>query len=1340
MKNTILTSLLLLLFSCFTYSANQDIYFYHLSPKDGLSQMSILSIYQDEFGTMWFGTTGGLDRYNGIAVENIKPSDNEKIRDNTVHFITGDKAGTLFFLTGSDLVKYDIRTASIDVLEVNVESIYFWNDKLWIAKHNQLYTLDSDKNYLESYVTLENFDHRITALLPSPNTMDIYIGTNRGFYKLDENKTLTKLIPEEHISSLFSDSDNNLWVGTQNNGVYVFDKTFKKNHFINVEAENSLSNNQVRAITEDNQGNIWIATFYGLNKFNPKTKEWYTYIHDSEKEYSIKHSSVFSLFNDSQGIMWVGTYFGGVNYSNTHTDSYAFYGANLLMENTTSFPFVGNMIEDKHGNLWICTEGGELNCMNLKTREISKYTLALNSYLFKRFNQKSIWYDENNDLLYIGIHNGGLAIFDINKRKTIKIEDLSTFAHKANIKGITVNHIEFYKGYLYLMTNVGLLKMNMETLGFENVTDNKEVNKSIQWSKSLVFHIDYKNRLWLVTTKGVRSVNLNNNEIKEYVFDENDPLSIGKCEINYIYESKSHDLYFCTMGSGIFKYNETGNNFENFTRDKDGLISDFAYSMAETPSGYLVILHNKGVSFISPNSENVFRTSSNFPINSFNVGNRVYTTRDGEVFIGGVNGIIAMTEDFIHSMNDNYSIYFDKLRVNNATVYPNDATNILNEILPLAKELNLSYTQNNIEIGFATNAYLHTITKNYEYLLEGFDKKWIPANSNSMLYTNLSPGKYILKVREMGNHSNEKALNITINRPLYLSNFAIIIYLIMLFFIFYGLLRFIQWRTRIEESLKMEHIEKERIQNLNKMKLRFFTNVSHEFRTPLTLITSYVDNLLHDQNLTSNTKNKVKKIALNTNHLLDLINDLLDFRKKEQTTLKVKKVDLIAYIIDIYQVFKDYAITKNINYTLTTNLNSLDVYIDPQSFKKVIYNLLSNAFKYTPSGEAIDIQIIQRKTGWVNIEVKDTGIGINEKSLDKIFTRFYQDEHPTNKTNQGTGIGLAFTKEIIDKHKATIEVDSKINEGSIFVVSLKLGNEHFTKEEITESSESDISIAGENNLGNEIASTEVEEDIAVLDELSDDKPTVLVIDDNITIVEAITESLSRYYNILKAYNAKDGYEKVLSEEIDLIICDNIMPEMLGKELCYKIKNNVLVSHIPFILLTAEASESQIAEGYMFGADSYVVKPFKTKVLISICNNLIKSRRLLYDKFRSRSKTPNKDFVLNEHDGFIDKVTEIIKDNLTNPEFDMNKLGEELGYGRSKLYVKIKEVTGMTPNEFTLNVRLTEAVYHLEHSLDKNISQIAFEQGFSSTKYFTKCFKSLYGISPLEWRKRYLGEK
>jgi signal transduction histidine kinase/ligand-binding sensor domain-containing protein/DNA-binding response OmpR family regulator len=1334
---------LLIFLQCIHVNAADDIYFYHLGAKDGLSQVNILSIYQDEFGAMWFGSMEGLNRYNGMEMEVFRPEQHAKgLTQNTIYKMSGNKDGAIYLQSGPDLIRYDTYAQHFEIIhQGGVRAIAYGHDILWAIIDNKVMQYDEQTKQLKEYVILNENITGTSYIFPAKDG-SIWIGSSSGLFSISgKNLWEQKIVKSKiRVDCIYQDKNDNIWVGTFNNGIFVIDTQGNITNYLHQDNMNSLSNNQIRSFVEDNSGKMWIATFYGLNVFDPKTGEWSRYVNDDNISHTLSHSSVFSLYKDKQGTIWAGTYFGGVNYFNPESNIFTFYEANSTNPEHLSFPYVGEMTEDKHGNLWICTEGGTLNCLNMKERRFSRYSFhhpSNSTPPTTSFNQKSIWYNAEKDLLYVAIHNVGLAVLNL-KTKSIHIH--KNDGQPGSLPNRTINKMQFHENVLYLMTQSGLVKMDIDTERFHKVSEDPDIVTASSGIKVNTFFIDSKSRLWILITNGVRFVNLKSGEIKTFLYDEANERSICRLDINNIFETDKGELFFASAGAGIFKYNPASEDFDNYTREKNNLESNYCYHISETPSGKLILLHSKSFSFFNSKNpdEYTFSSSPGFPIVGFNIGNNSYITNNGEIFIGGINGMVSFREDDLYKINKPYTLYFDKLFVNNEQIYPNDKSDILKETLPLCSRINLKYSQKNITVKFASSNYLQTKTHNYEYKLEGFDHDWIPTKTKIISYTNLNIGAYTLLIRETQKSENGNqtvySLIINVKPPFYLTTIAFIVYGILIVLIIIGISRFWLWRTKMQTTLEFERKDKERIEELNRTKLRFFTNVSHEFRTPLTLITGQVESLLMQNDLSPKVHNKLIKTHKNTKHLLSLVSELLDFRKQEQGfyKLNIKHVELISYLEEIYDSFRDYATKSKIKYRFEHTEKEIHLYIDPVHLQKAIYNLLSNAFKYTSPNGRITLQVRLRESD-VSIRIVDDGIGIPPESLNKIFEWFYQLEYRSSGLTLGTGIGLALTKEIVTAHKGEISVESALNEGSIFTIILKLGTSHFSKEELSyKEPGTDIGAIHPVMTDFEYQYPEATDNNTGIDET---KPVVLIIDDNEPLLDMLTESFGSYYNVHTTPNGKDGLEMVSRIQPDLVLCDVMMPDISGKKVCYLVKNNTLTSHIPVILLTAQSSDNEMMEGYMFGADAYFIKPFNIKVLIAYCNNLIKNRRLLYQKYVDMKEEVTPVNAIEQNQELMDKVIMTIKKNFNNPEFDMNRLGMELGMGRSKLYSKIKEITGFTPNELTLNLKMQEAAHLLDTKLQMNISEIAFELGFSSTKYFTKCFKSFYSIVPQDWRRR-----
>jgi signal transduction histidine kinase/DNA-binding response OmpR family regulator len=584
-------------------------------------------------------------------------------------------------------------------------------------------------------------------------------------------------------------------------------------------------------------------------------------------------------------------------------------------------------------------------------------------------------------------------------------------------------------------------------------------------------------------------------------------------------------------------------------------------------------------------------------------------------------------------------------------------------------------------------------------------------------------------------------LNIHVSAPFYATIWAYLFYVLCLTALMVAFVRFKTRQAALRSSLEFERKEKERIEELNQVKLRFFTNISHEFRTPLTLILGQIE-VLMQMDLGTTVYNRIQRIYKNAWHMRNLISELLDFRKQEQGYLKlrVEEQNLVTFTRQIYMCFYEYAQKKEITYRFDSVEETISVWFDPIQLQKVIFNLLSNAFKYTSNKGNITVEV-RKVASQAVVSVCDTGIGIPVEHISKIFDRFYQTENASSSSSftLGTGIGLALAKGIMNMHHGKIEVESTVGEGTKFILSLPLGNRHFSDEEmaVTEGRESliipETSVSSYGQLmAEEIKEPELQKNI---DE--EDKPTILLVDDNTELLSMLEDIFLPMYNVYTACNGREGLEMAQQIQPDLIVSDVIMPEMSGKDLCYKIKTNVELSHISVVLLTAQTSVEYVVEGLMFGADDYITKPFNIKVLVARCNNLIKNKKRLIAHYAGKviTESPVAEAINEKDKELLTKCVNIVRENFENPDFDVTALASELCMGRSKLYMQFKQMTGLTPNEFILKVKLDEAMSLLTDHPELNITEISVRLGFSSPRYFSKSFKAFFGIAPQGVRSR-----
>lgn len=1309
-------------------------YFKKLGMKDGLSNPSVLAVYQDTLGRMWFGTNEGINVYDGNQIYKYKSyyvvdeqHRKRKFINGMVNQIVGDSLGNIFLRNNGLLIKYDIYKETFKEISSRwIGALGATKGKVWCAIRDSLFYIDSKTDAL-------NFCRKLnTAYIRCMEVVDgkLWIGTAEGLYVVDDH-SMKCVLPRIEIFKLFLSSRKELWIASRMDGLYKVgrDGVLRKE----TNAPDRVVSNQIRDFVEDDRQNIWFGTFEGLQVYNPYSDTYQVY-RPGYHPGSLEHQSVFSLCKDRQGTIWVGTYYGGVNYFNYSRSPFTYYPYDKSNNHCLNFPLVGQMIEDKEHNLWIGTEGGGVNCLNRESGTFTYYTSSDNNSVLYN-NIKTMAYDKARDQLYIGTYTGGLSRYD---RKSKQFHHyLTAFQQTGKGPDQIINQVLFKDGWLYVVARNGFWRFNPEKEEFQLLT--KE-------ALFLSFEIDSQGYIWLVESSILYRMKIDDwDHLEQIDFDGS---SKSNARITRIMEAADGTVYVSTLGDGVFSYSYDTRKWKQYTEEQNHLLSNFCYNLAETPMNNILVTSDEGVSIYSPfnRSTHSIELGLNGGISAVSAECGIYVAEDDLIYIGGIDGLISFREkDLYKESKSTPEMYFSHLYINNAQVAPNDESGVLTAALPFMKQLGLSYNQNNLIVEFSSSNYVEQEKRNeYQYKLEGFDKEWITTDQLRVSYTNLSPGDYVLKVRKLGNKSEgeyvkEISIDIIIHHPWYATIWAYLFYCILLAGIIYSLWRVRMARNIMALSLAKEKNEKEQMEEVNKMKLRFFTNISHEFRTPLTLIIGQIEMLLQLEKLSPILNKRLQGVYRNAMNLRLLITELLDFRKQEQgfMKLKVERTDIVPFVKEIYQQFTDLARRRKITYTFEFAEEKTDVWFDPVQMQKAVFNLLSNAFKYTPEGGTIKVSI-RKQQRMVEVTVKDSGCGIPQEFISKIFERFYQVDELSQKGSLGSGIGLALTKGIVDAHKGTIEVDSTLGEGSRFSMQLPLGNGHFTAEELEhEKIIMPLSDWGGFTVGSDFVFSEVAEKAEA--ETAEEKagmPVILLVDDDEDILEMLVGIFSPTYVVHKATNGQMGYEMAQQLQPDIIVSDVMMPVMSGKDMCYKIKNNLELAYIPVVLLTAQASEDYTIEGYMFGADDYITKPFNVKLLLARCGNLLRNRQTLLKRIvrTEKIKTQETGGLSVADQKLLDTATEIIKRNFENSNFDMDQLAAELGLGRSKMFIRLKEVVGLTPNEFTLKLKLEEALRMLQEESQYNIAEISYNLGFTSPRYFSRCFKTFYGVSPQSYRK------
>ena len=842
MQKLIIRLFFILASAAFANVYGQNITFNHLTTDDGLSQFSVNSLYVDENGILWIGTREGLNRYNGDDIQTYKLQKNNpnSLFCNTVSRITGNHNGKIYLLCTEGVAEFNLATQKFTTLiQGNINSIYY-NDGLFIGKKNEIYRYNEETGNFDLYYQLPDRNLEIVCIHINKDVLWLGTTTN-GVYCLNiDKKELTHPIQKGNITSFYQDSESELWIGSWEEGLFRVkaDGTIE-NFKYNAKDPHSLSSNFVRACCEDNLGNIWIGTFNGLNRYNKITGLFQNHTANDTQADGLTHSSIWCIVKDNQGTLWLGTYFGGVNYFNPEYEIYTRYSYSSNEKKGLSNPVVGRTIEDRDGNLWIGTEGGGLNYYNRRTREFKWYRPQEGRNSISHNNVKALYYDADKEIIWIGTHLGGLNKLDIRSGHFThyRMEEGNPNTLPSDI----IRDIIPYKSLLIIATQNGVCLFDPANGQCQQLFKDSKEGKSIKMVADVTF--DSEGTLWIAATgEGVFSYRFDTCRLTNYRHDATNPNSLSNNNVNNITQDSKGNLWFSTSGSGLDLYRPATNDFENFDKERNGLASDCIYETQESPSsGKLLLITNEGFSIFNYKNKtfNNYSAENGFPLTAVNE-NALCVTCDGEIFLGGIQGMISFHEMELNFTPKPYKIILSRLIVNGREISVGDKTGILQHSLCHTGEITLNADQSMFSIEFATSNYIPANKDDIIYRLEGFSNEWTSTRGlHTITYTNLNAGTYTLLIKPEGKDENlcpQAQLTIHVLPPYYKTTLAYFIYIIITGAVLWYLIRAYKSKIKLRESLKYEQKHIQDVEALNQSKLRFFTNISHEFRTPLTLI------------------------------------------------------------------------------------------------------------------------------------------------------------------------------------------------------------------------------------------------------------------------------------------------------------------------------------------------------------------------------------------------------------------------------------------------------------------------------------------------------------------------
>lgn len=1262
-----------------------DMHFTHIDAGDGLTIGSVTSLCFDGHGIVWVGTGYGLNSYDGNSVKQHIHTDHS----NSILKLCAGSDDNLFVACNYELYSMNLRTGECTTIFPRTCRALTFRDRLYAADGMDLLVVERDGSMSRLY-SVNEADEVITAILAPQTDSSIWLGTRAGSLIRISGTAISQWQVGSYIESLYMDSTGDVYVATMSHGLGKIDRSGNLSYL-----NEKLSSQFVRCMCEDDDGNLWVGTYLGLDCIEKESGRVVSFKPDHGRTDAISHSSIWSINKDDQGTLWIGTFFGGINILNP---SYEIYQRYHVGQGGLSSPVIGKIEAAKGDLVLIATEGGGLNVYNRRTNKNLVYSKGESVRNISENNIKDFFYDKEANTVWLGTHLGGVNRIDLNTgHNKIYVIDNSK-----NLNANDILSIVRYRDYFILSTRDGYWKLNPKT-GRSN-----RLNELDYFKNSSGVAVDGTGNLWL-SGRGITRYDLATGEYKTYLENE---------RISCVLEDGKSNIWACGHGAGLFVYNLPLDRFDYIPFGEEWPQNEACMALVESSgSNNLIIAAQKGFGVYDKKTTNLrfYGKERGFPLVNTNL-KALASMPDGTVFIGGTTGLVSFKEEELNRNAKPYKIFYTGLYVNGLEEKPGGE--ILQDGMIYTSGITLPNWVSFFTLEFSSSNSILSLGDDFEYRLEGFSDDWVGLRgARSISFSNLSPGNYRLLVRGKGErYCTPAEVSIKVLPPWHRTTLAMVGFVILALLIAYFTFYIIKFRVRLKTQ-----------EDLHASKLRFFTNISHEIRTPLTMIIAQIESLMNDHNLTHADYRKILSLYKNSLSLRELVSELLEFRKQEQGHMKIKvrPHNIVSLAHEHYCLFNELAITKGINLVFEKEIDRLEVWYDQQQMSKVLSNMLSNSLKYTPAGGKISLKVWAQESEAV-MEICDTGRGIPSKDIDKIFDRFYR-VNECDELDTGTGIGLSLSRGIVELHKGRIAVESKEGAGTIFKIILPLGYSHFEKQQLTyESVEESVP-----NI------TIDKKDEFIQNRTNEYK--VVVAEDNEDIRNMLIELFSPFYAVYPAQDGAEALKLVQTHMPSLVVSDVIMPNMSGTELCRQIKNNISTCHIPVVLLTARVALEQNLEGLLLGADDYITKPFNSKLLISRCNNLINSRILLQEKYRESPQMSTRALATNKLDKeFLEKATDIISNHLADPDFNVATFANEMAMSRTSLFDKIKAVTGKTPNDFVMTVRLREAVSMLLSNPELSITEISEKTGFSSARYFSSCFKNHYKDSPLQYRKSHLG--
>ncbi len=1325
---------------------HDSLYFWNIRMKEGLPGSTIYAVEQDSLGFMWIATNDGLCRYDGanFRVYRQEPGNANSLSGNEINNLFLDRRGQLWVMAANGLNVFDLKQQRITripsgdsggILPDNspTDMVETTDGKVFIASY---YSGISFRNKPEApfrYLT----DHSPNGPSLSSNNINAlellgdsllligHRGNGVDVYDIPSGQIRTlrdiagRAAASGNIYTFCVNGNAGFWIGTDG-GLSYFDlKENRLHNFPYIEGEQSfVADKDILSLHLSQEGQLWIGTKKnGLVVVNQGEvlqhgkDAGYTHYVPDQRPGSLSYRTVLAIFCDKNHQIWIGTDGGGINFAETRQQRFGHLKHEPGRKNSLSFSKIWGVAEDRHGNVWLGTDGDGVNVWNQEKGVVKRFRHEPENPYSLSDNAILSAFTDHKGQVWLGTYEGGLNRFDEAAKRFYRYQAPGQLPVD-DVRCIYEDNAQ----RLWIGTNQGgVLKYDWEEDCFEPIEglenyDIRAIHAFGGW-------------LWLGTFgEGLIAYNPVSKDIVRYN-EGGASQSLPKI-IFSICSRGDQNLWLGTGSAGLCRFNIATESFESFS-EKDGLASNKVHAILADESGYLWLSTNRGVSRFSP-GEQLFQNYDwrrGLQVAEFHDGSALKAS-SGLFFFGGIEGVNYFHPDHLYSVAQKANIQLTGLSVLDQEIVP-DSQNIIDRSIEYRPEVRLNHEHTVFSIEYQSISYPFSWDIHYEYLLDGYDDQWNTAGGqNTATYRNVPPGNYTFRVR--ANHfdnqqfSEEAAVRIVVSPPFWKTNVAIFLFSLVLLSGIFTVLYYRLKQYRIKNQLLFEQKLRDEEKKLHDERLEFFTNISHELRTPLTILGVALEEMEPIRKVNPRINRSFDVALKNSNRLMELIHSLLEFRQVETglSNLVVSKIQLNTYLSDFLQGFREMARHNQINLKLSLPVDGLALWADQDKFSMILNNLLSNAFKNTPSDGQIILSVDEDEQ-FILIKVLDTGKGIPKRKLRKIFARYYRlDDKSTS-----TGIGLALTQSLVQLHQGDIDVESTLGKGSCFTVRFPKGNAHFA-----DNQSFDVLQASEAEQGGKAVEDET---IA-----ETDQQVLLLIDDNTDILDLLEDKFRDRFKILKAPNGEEGVELAKKYGPDLILLDVMMPGISGTEVCHLLKNEQQTSHIPIILLTAKGTDKDEIEGLEMGADDYLAKPFKFAILNARVNTLLENRRKLMGYFNGNTTAgapPEIDPIVKKELAFLNELEEHIVAHCLTDELSVFDLAKRLGYSRTSLYRKIKSLTGLSINAFVRSVKIKKSAEFIAQGM--NVSEAAYAVGFNDLKHFRACFKEQIGKNPSALKKK-----